>query len=307
MARKLLLTWYRRGSKLELWSVSKNMKNRMKVITLGVVFMAAAVVFMAAATKASATVSFVKPEDSAVSVAQGPANEQVISKEARNSRSHAPEPSSLMLLGSGLLSMIISFARRTYFLAKRAIDILGAAIGLIILSPLLIVTAILIKLTSLGPVVYSQVRVGKDGKHFNIYKFRTMRVDAEKQTGPVWASKNDNRLTSIGGFLRKTRIDEIPQFINVLQGDMSLVGPRPERPMFVEKLKAQICDYEKRLYVKPGITGMAQVLHRYDETLADVRKKIKYDILYMKNMCFWTDITIILRTFRVVLTGAGAK
>ncbi len=279
----------------------------MKSITLGMVFLAVAMVFLAAATKAGATVSFVKSEDSAVSVAQGPAKEQVISKETRESRSHAPEPTTLMLMGSGFLGMLISFARKTYFLAKRAIDILGATIGLVILSPLLVLIAVLIKLTSRGPVVYSQVRVGKDGKHFNIYKLRTMRVDAEKHTGPVWTSKNDNRLTSIGRFLRKTRIDEIPQFINVIQGDMSLVGPRPERPMFVEKLKTQICDYEKRLSVKPGITGMAQVLHRYDETLADVRKKIKYDVLYMKNVCFWTDISIILRTFRVVLTGAGAK
>jgi exopolysaccharide biosynthesis polyprenyl glycosylphosphotransferase len=282
------------------------MKNRMKSIRLGIVFLAVAVVFAVAATKAGATVSFVKPEDSAVSVAQD-SSKQFISKDAQESRSHAPEPSTLMLFGSALLSMVVSFVRRTYFLAKRAIDIVGATIGLILLSPLLILTAILIKLTSPGPVVYSQVRVGKDGKHFNIYKFRTMRVDAEKHTGPVWASKNDNRITPIGAFLRKTRIDEIPQFVNVLHGDMSLVGPRPERPMFVEKLKTQISDYEKRLNVKPGITGMAQVLHRYDETLADVRKKIKYDILYMKNVCFWTDIRIILRTFGVVFTGSGAK
>ena len=155
--------------------------------------------------------------------------------------------------------MIISFLRRTYFLAKRAIDLIGAVIGLTILSPLLVLTSLLIKLTSNGPVMYSQVRVGKDGKHFNIYKFRTMKVDAEKHTGPVWASKNDNRLTPIGGILRKSRIDEIPQFVNVLKGEMSLVGPRPERPMFVEQLKTQICDYEKRLDVKPGITDLASL------------------------------------------------
>lgn len=186
-------------------------------------------------------------------------------------------------------------------------DIVGAFIGLILLSPLLLLTSLLIKFTSKGPVLYSQVRVGKSGKHFQIYKFRTMRVDAEQVTGPVWAAKNDNRITPIGGILRKSRIDEIPQFVNVLKGDMSLVGPRPERPIFVEQLKTQISDYEKRLDVKPGITGLAQVWHRYDETLEDVRKKIKYDILYIKKACFWTDILILLRTFRVVLTGSGAR
>jgi len=203
--------------------------------------------------------------------------------------------------------MVISFFRRTYFLAKRAIDVVGSVIALTVLSPLLLLTALLIKLTSRGPIVYTQIRVGKDGKLFNIYKFRTMTVDAEKHTGPVWAVENDNRITPLGAFLRKTRIDEIPQFMNVLMGDMSIVGPRPERPLFVDQFKTQICDYEKRLDVKPGITGMAQVWHRYDETIADVRKKIKYDVLYIKNMCFWTDLRIILRTFFVVATGAGAK
>jgi exopolysaccharide biosynthesis polyprenyl glycosylphosphotransferase len=255
---------------------------------------------------AQATVSFVKPEDSAKPVVQDP-RQPIVTVGLPESRSHAPEPSSLALVGSGLFSMIISFFRRTYFLAKRAIDIIGSTIALIILAPLLLITAILIKLTSRGPILYTQIRVGKEGKLFNIYKFRTMTVDAEKHTGPVWAAKNDNRLTPIGGFLRKSRIDEIPQFVNVLMGDMSIVGPRPERPLFVEQFKTQICDYEKRLNVKPGITGMAQVWHRYDETIKDVRKKIKYDVLYIKNMCFWTDIRIILRTFLVVATGAGAK
>jgi exopolysaccharide biosynthesis polyprenyl glycosylphosphotransferase len=257
--------------------------------------------------EARATVSFVKPEDSAKPVLQDSALQTILKSQTRESRSHAPEPSTLALVGSGLFSMIISFFRRTYFLAKRLIDIVGSTIGLLVLSPIILLTAILIKLTSQGPIVYTQVRVGKGGKLFNIYKFRTMTVDAEKHTGPVWAAKNDNRLTPIGCFLRKTRIDEIPQFINVLMGDMSIVGPRPERPLFVDQFKTQICDYEKRLNVKPGITGMAQVWHRYDETIQDVRKKIKYDVLYIKNMCFWTDIRIILRTFFVVATGAGAK
>ena len=134
-----------------------------------------------------------------------------------------------------------------------------------------------------------------------------MKVDAEKETGPVWASENDKRLTPIGRFLRKSHIDELPQLINIWKGEMSLIGPRPERPIFVEKFKAEIPGYEKRLHVKPGITGLAQVWHRYDETIEDVKKKLKYDILYVKKMCLWSDFNIILRTVRVVLTGEGAR
>jgi exopolysaccharide biosynthesis polyprenyl glycosylphosphotransferase len=222
-------------------------------------------------------------------------------------KSRAPEPSSLMLFGGGILSMIITFLRRTYNIAKRTMDIAIAFVALIILSPLCVLVALVIKLTSNGPIFYTQLRCGKDGKPFNIYKFRTMRVDAEKETGPVWAKLKDNRITPIGGFLRKSRIDEIPQFINVLHGDMSVIGPRPERPVFIEQLKTQVTDYSKRLAVKPGITGLAQVSHRYDENIADVRKKVKYDMLYIKKMCFWTDVRIIGRTFGVILTGFGAR
>jgi exopolysaccharide biosynthesis polyprenyl glycosylphosphotransferase len=283
------------------------MKNGIKTTKVSLSAIVIGVSLFAFSAIAGATVSFVKPQDSAKPVVQDSVSPAITSEATQSSRSHAPEPSTMVLIGSGLLSMVVSFFRRTYFVAKRGIDVIGSTIGLVLLSPVLILTAILIKLTSKGPIVYSQIRVGKDGKLFNIYKFRTMTVDAEKHTGPVWAAKNDNRLTPIGGFLRKSRIDEIPQFINVLMGDMSIVGPRPERPLFVDQFKAQICDYEKRLNVKPGITGMAQVWHRYDETIKDVRKKIKYDILYIKNMCFLTDIRIILRTFLVVATGAGAK
>ncbi len=226
---------------------------------------------------------------------------------ARPSRARAPEPTTLALFGSGLLGMIASFVRRTYAFAKRVLDAIAAIIGIIALSPLLLVTAVLVKLTSKGPILYSQVRVGKKGRLFKMYKFRTMKTDAEKETGPVWATENDNRLTPIGGFLRKAHIDEIPQFINILKGEMSLIGPRPERPVFVEKFKEQINGYEKRLAVKPGITGLAQVWHRYDETVEDVKKKLKYDLLYVKKMCFWADFGIIMRTFRVVATGEGAR
>jgi exopolysaccharide biosynthesis polyprenyl glycosylphosphotransferase len=222
-------------------------------------------------------------------------------------KANAPEPSSLALFGSGLIGMIVSFIRRAYIMAKRVFDVIISVIAIIILSPLFLITAILIKLTSRGPVIFTQIRVGKDGEPFKIYKFRTMRTDAEKASGPIWASENDPRLIPIGRFLRKAHIDEIPQFFNVLKGEMSFIGPRPERPIFVEKFKKEISDYELRLQVKPGITGLAQVWHRYDETIADVRKKIKYDVLYIKRLCLWTDLLICLRTVRVVLTGEGAR
>lgn len=222
-------------------------------------------------------------------------------------KARAPEPTTMALFSTGLLGMIISFVRRTYAITKRVIDIILSLTALMLLSPLFLITAILVRLTSKGPVFYFQDRVGRDGAIFKMYKFRTMRVDAEKGTGAVWARKNDPRLTPIGGFLRKAHIDEIPQFVNVLRGEMSVIGPRPERPMFVKKLKAEVVDYEKRLAVKPGITGLAQVWHNYDETIADVRKKVKYDLLYIRKLCLWTDLTILLRTVRVVFTGEGAR
>ena len=134
-----------------------------------------------------------------------------------------------------------------------------------------------------------------------------MKVDAEKDTGPVWAAANDNRITPVGGFLRKMHIDELPQLFNIVRGEMSLIGPRPERPVFVEKFKEEIPNYEQRLAVKPGITGLAQVWHRYDETIEDVKKKLRYDLLYIRRMCFWADFSILLRTVRVVVSGEGAR
>jgi len=224
----------------------------------------------------------------------------------RQERTRVPEPSTFLLFGSGLLSMVISFLRKTYSIAKRGMDIAIAVVALAVLSPLCLMVGLLIKITSKGPVFYSQVRTGKDGKQFDIYKFRSMRADAENGSGPVWAKLKDDRITPIGSFLRKSRIDEVPQFINVLKGEMSVIGPRPERPVFIEKLESQIRDYPKRLSVKPGITGLAQVYHRYDESIADVRKKVKYDILYIKKMCFGTDLLIVGRTLGVILTGFGA-
>jgi len=230
-----------------------------------------------------------------------------LSDELDKNKSRAPEPTTLTLFGTGIFGIITGFIRRTYAAAKRIFDIVGAVLIMIISAPLAVFSAILVKLTSKGAIFYTQTRVGKNGDHFKIYKFRTMRVNAEKETGPVWAADNDSRLIPVGKFLRKTRLDELPQIINVLSGDMSLIGPRPERPKFVEEFKKVIPDYEKRLKVKPGITGLAQVWHTYDETINDVKKKIKYDLLYIKKMCLWTDLRIALRTVRVVLTGEGAR
>ena len=249
-----------------------------------------------------ATVSFVKPADSVIESHDGSGFSSLGVTKAR-----APEPATMVLFGSGFLGMIISFVRRTYAITKRIFDVISSISGFIILSPILLIIAILVKITSKGPILYSQTRVGKNGQTFEILKFRTMKVDAEKETGPVWAAQNDNRLTPIGDVMRKLHVDELPQLINVLRGEMSIIGPRPERPVFVRKFKEIIPDYEKRLMIKPGITGLAQVWHRYDETIEDVKKKVKYDLLYIKRMCIWADLNIMLRTVRVVITGEGAR
>jgi lipopolysaccharide/colanic/teichoic acid biosynthesis glycosyltransferase len=222
-------------------------------------------------------------------------------------KSRAPEPSTLFLLLSGLSGIIVRFARRSFDKFKRFSDIVLALIGLTVSSPILIFAAILIKFNSRGPVVYRQKRVGQNGEIFLIHKLRTMRVDAEKFCGAVWAKENDPRITSVGRVLRKAHLDEIPQLFNVLKGEMSIVGPRPERPEIVTDLKTIIHDYEKRLQVKPGITGLAQVWHKYDETIEDVKKKIKYDLLYIRKMCLLADLKILASTIVVVLTGRGAR
>lgn len=203
--------------------------------------------------------------------------------------------------------MMIRFVRKSYDKFKRYSDLLLATLGFLISLPVLIFTAILIKLTSKGPVLYKQNRVGKNGDIFEIYKLRTMVIDAEKQTGAVWAKKNDPRITPVGRILRKAHIDEIPQLFNVLKGEMSIVGPRPERPEMVRDFKHLILDYEKRLQVEPGITGLAQVWHKYDETIEDVKKKIKYDLLYVKKRCLWVDLRVMFQTVFVVFTGKGAQ
>ena len=196
--------------------------------------------------------------------------------------------------------------KRRFMIFKEVMDRVMALAGLIVLLPLLAIISFAIKLTSRGPVFFRQERVGRAGQLFYILKLRTMVVDAESKTGPIWAVDNDPRVTRLGRFLRLSHLDEIPQLINVLIGNMSLVGPRPERPVFVEQFKRQIPDYAGRLTVKPGITGLAQVYHSYDSTVRDVRKKLAYYLLYIKRMCLMTDLIIIFLTVRC-LTGRGAK
>lgn len=217
---------------------------------------------------------------------------------------------------------------------KKCLDIFGALLGLLLASPIFLIVPILIKLDSRGPVFYLQDRIGINrrrrhrralniersgdtrrverrredllGKPFKVIKFRTMVQDAEKHCGPVWATQNDNRVTRLGRFLRKTRIDEVPQLLNVLKGEMSLVGPRPERPFFVKDLSQKVPGYGTRLRVKPGITGLAQVRLGYDSSVDSVVEKVKNDIVYIRNWSIWSDIKILLKTVVVVATGRGA-
>ena len=188
---------------------------------------------------------------------------------------------------------------------KRVMDMTVSLAVLVIGLPLWITIGLLIRLTSPGPAIYKQQRVGQQGRIFTLYKFRTMYVDAEARTGPVWATKDDPRVTPIGRWLRRTRLDEVPQFWNVLKGDMSLVGPRPERPFFVEQLAREIPLYNRRHRVKPGITGWAQVRWKYDNSLDDVRQKVKFDLFYIENMSLRMDLKIIFRTLYTMLAGKG--
>lgn len=191
---------------------------------------------------------------------------------------------------------------------KRLVDLMAGVTLLVIASPLLVVIALLIKLDSRGPVWFVQDRIGLFGRAFRIYKFRTMVHDAEATSGPVWADPEDDpRVTSIGRFLRRLHLDELPQLFNVVRGDMSLVGPRPERPCFVKELEVAIPRYDHRVYVKPGITGLAQVHYRYDQTIADVKRKLRFDLLYVKRMCLALDARILAWTVLVVITGRGIK
>ncbi|MFC1692261.1 sugar transferase [Candidatus Latescibacterota bacterium] len=189
---------------------------------------------------------------------------------------------------------------------KRMIDIMVSFTILVLFSPLLLLIFFAIKIDSKGQALYIQERVGYRGRKFKLWKFRSMVADAEKHSGPVWAGKNDMRITRIGKLLRKTRLDELPQIYNIFKGDMSLVGPRPEREFFVEQLKKKIPYYPLRLKVKPGLTGWAQIKHNYDRSLDDVREKLKYDLYYIENVSLRMDFKIIIATIFVVLGQKGA-
>ncbi|HCG98229.1 MAG TPA: sugar transferase [Actinobacteria bacterium] len=187
---------------------------------------------------------------------------------------------------------------------KRFLDIVGAVVALVVASPVMFVAAIAVKLSSPGPLIYKQVRVGKREKPFDVYKFRTMVENAEAMSGPVFATEDDPRITPVGRFLRRFRIDEFAQLINILKGEMSFVGPRPERPFFVEQFKSEISGYGERFKVKPGVTGLAQINGSYT---TNPRNKLKYDLIYIYHQSLFLDLKIALETIKVLLTGRGAR
>ena len=189
---------------------------------------------------------------------------------------------------------------------KRFLDILFAIVGLVIAAPVMALVALGLRLSSNGSALYSQTRVGRNGVPFTIYKFRSMRVDAEATSGAVWSTQNDPRVTTVGRFLRRTRLDELPQLWNVLRGDMSFVGPRPERPEFVAELARQIPYYGQRHAVRPGVTGWAQVRYTYGASVEDALEKLQYDLFYAKHMSAAFDLYIVLETVKTVLVRAGS-
>ena len=197
-------------------------------------------------------------------------------------------------------------ASRWTRMGKRGFDVMLAAAGVLLAAPLMLLTALAIRLESAAPILYRQERVGENGRVFTLFKFRSMRVDAESGT-PVWARPNDDRVTRVGRFIRLSRLDELPQLWNVLRGDMSFVGPRPERPYFVQQLVAEIPFYMARHAVKPGVTGWAQVKYRYGASVEDAIEKLRYDLYYIKHLSISFDLTIVADTVKVILTGKGAK
>jgi sugar transferase (PEP-CTERM system associated) len=204
------------------------------------------------------------------------------------------------------------FSRRSRFSdfdyhVRRVVNAGLAAAGLLLSLPLMLLTAIAVKLDSPGPVLYVQERVGKNGRRFKIIKFRSMRVGAEATSGPVWAEEDDPRITRVGRIIRKLRLDELPQFINVLRGDMNFVGPRPERPTFVDQLSAIVPYYSQRHVVKPGVTGWAQIKYPYGASVEDAIEKLRYDLYYIKNQSLLLDATIVFETIKIVLFGRGGR
>jgi sugar transferase (PEP-CTERM system associated) len=195
----------------------------------------------------------------------------------------------------------------SFLMARRFISVVVSLAGLLLVLPLLPLMALAVKLTSPGPVLYRQKRVGRYGLVFDCYKFRTMRADAEAEAGPTWAGDGDPRITPVGRFLRRARLDEIPQLWNVLRGDMGFVGPRPERPEFVEWLSREIPYYHLRHIIRPGITGWAQVRYQYGASLEESKEKLRYDLYYIKNISLSLDLLVILRSAKIVLLARGAR
>ncbi len=196
---------------------------------------------------------------------------------------------------------------RVTVVVKGVMDRVLALLGIVAFAPIGAVIALAIRLNSPGPVFYSQERVGLNGKTFRILKFRSMVTDAEKNRAPQWASEQDPRITKVGRFLRKTRLDEVPQLINILKGEMSFIGPRPERPYFVEELEKCIPFYGLRHVTKPGLSGWAQIRYRYGATVEDAVKKLEYDLYYIKNLSIFLDLMIFMETIQVILFGKGSR
>jgi sugar transferase (PEP-CTERM system associated) len=192
---------------------------------------------------------------------------------------------------------------------KRVLDLIGSVLILLVASPFMLLVALAIWIESgfKGPIFYHQNRVGLNGRQFHVHKFRSMYTDAEADGKPRWAQANDSRVTKVGALIRKTRLDELPQVYNVLRGEMSLVGPRPERPQFVEELSREIPFYDERHRVKPGVTGWAQLCYEYGSTIDDAKQKLEYDLYYVKNASLFLDLIILLETVEVVLWGRGAR
>ncbi|MDX2151227.1 MAG: sugar transferase [Bryobacteraceae bacterium] len=197
--------------------------------------------------------------------------------------------------------------RRRSLVLQGMVAFFAALVGLVLVSPLMLLAALAVRLSSPGPVLFRQTRVGKNGRHFTVYKFRSMYADAEARTGAVWAQKDDPRVTPVGRWLRRLRIDELPQLVNVLKGDMALVGPRPERPEFVQLLSERIPFYNQRHCVRPGVTGWAQINFRYGNTFEDTATKLEYDLYYIKNLSLALDLYIMFHTVKIMLLTRGAQ
>lgn len=218
-----------------------------------------------------------------------------------------PEPITMVMVGAGGGGLLLELARRQFRIFKELMDLVGGAVAMMLFLPVMLVCALLIKLWDpAGPVMYRQVRVGLNGRLFTIYKLRTMYVDAEKHSGAMRAGQDDPRVIPVCRWMRRSHVDELPQLFNILRGEMSLVGPRPERPELFEELSREVPNFEQRLSVKPGLTGLAQIKNGYDTDIASVRRKLDYDLQYIENMSLGMELKLIVSTF-AKFHDAGAR